>query len=186
MNIPQQITAGDSASWSDEPFVDGQGRQLDASAYTLKYLLRGPAVLDLTAEANGRGWKTNLTTGQSGTLTAGAYTVVAQLIKAGERLTVGNGRLTILPDITSAAAGYDGRSQAEKALADAESALASFKASQGKIKKYKIGTREMEFATVPEILEVISYWKAKLMNERTAQDIANGLGNPRNLMVRFR
>ena len=186
MNIPAQITAGDSASWTDAPFIDAQGRLLDASVYTLKHLLRGPAALDLTAVSDGKGWKSSLTTTQSATLTAGAYTVVAQVSKSGERITVGSGRLTVLPDLSAQAAGYDGRSLAEKALADAESALADLTRSGAKVKEYKIGTREARYYTAPELISAITFWKARVMNERTAQDIANGLGNPRNLMVRFK
>jgi hypothetical protein len=186
MNIPQQITAGDSASWSDEPFVDGHGNTLDSSAYTLKYLLRGPAILTLTAVADGTGWKTMLSTTDSATLGAGSYTWAAQLSKTGERVTIGSGSLAVLADLTTAAAGYDGRSPAEKALADAEAALADLAGSGKKVKAYKIGTREATYYTAGELIAAISYWRTKVLNERTARDIANGLGNPRNLMVRFK
>lgn len=186
MTIPQEIRAGDSVILTAGPFVDGQGRQMDSASYALTYLLRGPSVLDVVAAASGQGWAATLTTTQSASLAAGNYIVSTVLTRASERITVAEARLVVLPDLSSQPAGYDARSLAERALADAESALASFKASQGKVKRYKIGTREMEFAGIAEILEAISYWRAKVLNEQAARDIANGLGNPRNLMVRFR
>jgi hypothetical protein len=44
----------------------------------------------------------------------------------------------------------------------------------------------MEFATIPEIMQIIGYWKAIVLNEQSAKQMANGNGNPRRLYVRFR
>lgn len=185
MKIPARFTQGDSAYWDDVPAVDANGRRLDSAAYSLKYLLRGAAVLDITAAAQGTGWRTTLTAASSAGLVPGEYSWTAQVSAGAERITVGNGRITITPDLTAKGVNYDARTPAELALSQAEAALSSFKSSQGIIKKYQIGTRTMEFATIGELLQVISYWKSKVQNEKTAASIANGLGNPRNLFVRF-
>jgi len=73
-----------------------------------------------------------------------------------------------------------------KALADAEAALANLTSSGQKVKKYQIGTRNAEYYTAPELIAAIRFWRARVLNEKTAQDVANGLGSPRNLHVRFR
>mgnify|MGYP001174207642 CR=1 FL=1 len=187
MPLPATLIAGDSASWTDEPYVDAAGRRYDAAGYALTYELRGPgAPLTLSAQTDGQGWKTSLTTSASAALTAGLWFWAAILTATGERITIARGQVEVTADPVAQAAGYDGRSQAERALADAETALASFKSSQGKIKKYTIGARSMEFYAAAEILEVISYWRTKVQNERAAKSISDGLGNPKNLMVRFR
>lgn len=178
------LTKGDSAQWDDDPWIIN-GKTYDSSAYTLKYVLRGPAVLDLTAAANGQGWTTTLSTTNSATLTPGSYTWAAILTSASERITVATGALAVGNDILAAAAGYDGRSVAEIALADAEAALSTFRASRGRTKKYTIGSRSMEFDSAADILVEISYWRIKVRNENSLRDIADGLGNPRNLYVRF-
>ncbi len=186
MNIFQAINIGDSAQWDDDAFTDDQGNAYDSASYTLKYELRGPgAALELTAVANGTGWRTNLTTTQSATLVVGKYWWAAVLTKTGVRVTAATGEINVLADIVAAGTAYDGRTQAEKALSDAETALAAFRASRGRVKKYTIGSRSMEFETVGDILTEISYWKMKVANEQTAASINNGLGNPRNLYVRF-
>lgn len=186
MNIFNTIQQGDSATWADEARTLN-GIRYGSASHTLKYELRGPgAPLTLTASANGSGWTTTLTTGDSATLSAGKWWWSAILTATGERVTIGSGELTVTQDLGAITApNFDGRSLAETALADAEAALASFSSSKGKIKKYTIGQRSMEFATIAEILPVVSYWKARVMTEQTPKMLAQGLGDPRRLFVRF-
>ena len=40
MPLPATLIAGDSASWTDEPYVDAAGRRYDAAGYALTYELR--------------------------------------------------------------------------------------------------------------------------------------------------
>ena len=179
MKIPAQITAGDSASWSDDAFVGDAGRLLESSAYTLTYSLRGPAQLDLTAVAAGRGWVTTLAANTL--MAAGQFSVVARLTSSSERITVGTGRLVVLPDLTSLPAGGEFRSQAELDLAQVDAAIAG-----SRTESYKIGTREAKRYSIVELLAIRSLLLVKVENERATRDLINGLGNRKNLYVRFR
>ena len=186
MNIPSTLRVGDTTSWRDEPLlVDGV--RVDSSMYTLKHILVGPsAPVTLTAVSDDGGWKTQLTIEQANALTAGDYSWQAVIETSGERLTVGSGQLNVLPNLADATQGFDGRTLAEKALADAEAALANYRANGGKIKSYTIGMRAMTFADSSQILQEINYWKTKVSHEKAQQRVKNGLGNPRNLQVRFK
>lgn len=185
MKIPSTLTTGDSAQWDDEAFVLN-GVRYDSAAYALSYELRGPNRLSVNAVPNGKGWRTSITPVQSATLAAGPYWWSAIITATGVRVTAGSGQLTVLADLAAIAAnGYDGRTVAEKALADAEAALANLTSSGQKTKRYQIGTRNAEYYTATELIDAARYWRAKVLNEKTAKDIANGLGNPRNLYVRF-
>lgn len=189
MPIPANLTAGDSANWTDDPFLAADGMtRLDAGKYALSYELRGTgAPVTLTAATNGTGWKTAITTTQSAGLAAGVWFWVAILTATGERITVGRGEINIAQDLAAVTSQtFDGRSTAEKALSDAELALANLHASGKKTKKYTIGTRNAEYYTAPELIAAISYWRIRVGNERAAKSISDGLGNPKNLMVRFR
>jgi len=188
MNIFSSLPKGDSAYWHDEPVSDSQGKSYDSGAYALAYILAGPIAtpLTLTAVADGNGWKTTLTATDSASLVPGKYWWQAVLTRTGERVSAGQGELTITANLGAVTGTFDGRSIAEKALADAETALASFQASGGKIKRYTIGSRTMEFHALAELLQVISYWRARVLGEQGASQIAQGLGNPRKLFVRFR
>jgi len=187
VNIFNILPAGDSAIWTDDPVALPDGRQADAAGgWVLKYVLRGPAQLDLTATQAGQVWQTVLTTSVSAALTAGTYAWVATLTKAAERITIGSGQMVITADLATISAAYDSRSPAQRALADCEAAMATFSATGGKVKKYEIAGRSMEFQTIADLMSLHSFWKAKVLSEGSAQSIANGMGNPRNLHVRFR
>lgn len=185
MNIFATLPKGDSATWSDDPVALPDGRLADASAWVLKYFLRGPASLDLTAVASGRAWQTTLTAVASAALTAGDYVWSAVITLAAERITCGSGRFTLTPDLGSVGAPYDGRSTAQIALASCESAMATFNSTGGKVKKYQIAGRTMEFQTIAELMQLHSFWKMRVMAEQSASSVANGMGNPRNLYTRF-
>ncbi len=77
------------------------------------------------------------------------------------------------------------REQAQIALEACESAMATFNATGGKVTKYEIAGRTMEFQTIGDLMTLHSFWKQKVMAEGTADSIAAGEGNPRNYFVRF-
>lgn len=186
--IPANLTAGDSATWSDSPFVAADNTRLDSSKYSLVYQLRGGgAPITLNSVPDGQGWKTSITPTASAALTAGVWFWSAILTATNERITVARGEITIAQDLSAVTSStFDGRSVAEISLADAEAALANLHSSGKKTKKYTIGTRNAEYYTAPELIAAISYWRIKVGNERAAKSISDGLGNPKNLMVRFR
>lgn len=186
MNIPNTLTAGDSAQWDDESFVQN-GVRYDSATYALSYELRGPKQLTINAVAAGSGWRSTVAPADTAGLTAGAYWWSAIVTAPGIRRTVGSGQITIAASLSGITTdGYDGRSVAEKALANAEAALADLTASGQKVKKYQITNRSAEYYTATELIDAIRYWRGQVLREQTARDIANGLGNPRNLHVRFR
>jgi len=186
MNIFNKIQQGDSTSWHDDP-ATLNNLNFDSSGYTLKYELRGPgAPLTLTAAIDGNGWMTSLTTAQSEALTPGTWWFSAYYSATSIRVQAGEGELVVTPDLTLAGTNFSNLSIAETALQAAEGALATFNASGGKVKKYQIGLRSMEFSTIDEILKIIAYWKAQVLNEKTTKDLANGKGNPRRLYVGWR
>lgn len=187
MRIFDQLPVGDSTSWLDDCVTLPDGRvAAPSSGWALRYVLRGPVALDIDAVAQPPGWSTTLTKTASSALVAGLYAWAAQVSTSTERITVGSGQLRMLPDLTGISGSYDTRSQAQKALADCETALASFNASGGRVKRYDIAGRSMEFASIAELMQVHSFWRAKVMTEQTASAVANGHGNPRNLYTRFR
>lgn len=188
MSIPANITAGDSANWTDAPFSAADGSKLDSGKYALSYELRGTGTpVTLHAVASGQGWNTALSTTVSAALTAGVWFWAAILTATGERVTVARGEISVAQDISAVtSAAFDGRSDAEKALSDAKSALANLTSSGKKTKKYTIGTRQAEYYTAAELIQAISYWRIIVANERAARAVSDGLGNPRNLLVRFK
>lgn len=185
MNIFTTLPSGDSATWQDDPVNLPDGRTADATSWTLSYYLRGPSSLDITAVASGLGWTSTLGMLASAALGAGKYGWTAIITNGSERITVGSGQATITPDMTQQGGAFDPRSTAQVALEACEAAMATFNATGGKVKKYEIAGRTMEFQTIGDLMTLHSFWKARVLNEGNKQSIANGLGNPRNLFTRF-
>jgi len=182
----KKLIAGDSASWHDSPFRDPASLTVYSSdTWSLRYELRGPSQLTAAAVADGDGWRTSIGTAQSAVLQPGAYRWAAYLTRDSERVTIANGTLVVEADLASVVDGIDARSLAEKALADCEAALASFKSSNGKIKSYEIGSRKTEFHSLAELLQLRGFWQRRVNSERARAAVANGGGNPRKLLVRF-
>jgi hypothetical protein len=176
IKFPKRITAGDSLKLSIDPQYLG-GVMYSAIDYTLKIILRGiGGSVDIEATQSSNQWIAVMTPLQSQVLQAGVVKWVAIASKGTtERVTVGNGTVLIEVDLTGAT-NYDARTIAQKALAAAENALATFASSGGKVKKYVIANRQMEFETSAEIMVAINYWKIKVANEQ---------GKNRDLLVRF-
>lgn len=116
---------------------------------------------------------------------AGDYSWFSYVTKSGARQTVGSGLLEIKADPAALAQGHDARSGAERALDDANAALANFSATGGRVKSYSIAGRSMEFDAAADILQLISYWKGEVLRERAAKAKRDGLADPRRYYVRM-
>lgn len=185
MNIPAQLVQGDSRKWQDAPFVGDLGARIDSGSYTLKYSLRGPVTLDLSAATYEDGWQTTLSTTDSATLTAGNYAWTAYAVSATERITAGQGVLEVIADLTAQAAGYDSRTQAEKNLDAVETEIAARIAGHATV-DYTIGTRSLKKEPISALLALRSQLKYEIRRDRRKQKIANGQGDPTVSYIRFR
>ena len=194
MRIPATLTAGDTATWTDLPFADGNGATVDATAYALTYSLRGPvaaAGFDLQATASGTGWLFSLAAAQTAALNAtGAvqrWYWQAWASKSGARITAGAGTLLVKPNLAGldVAATYDGRSPAEQILATVEAAILA-RTNGDLVTEYTIGTRSLRKEPITELLALRDRYRLIVAREAKAKAIAAGLGNPSRMGVRFR
>lgn len=189
MNIFTTLPVGDTVSWIDQPITLPDLRLATSAAWTLTYALRGAGSLDIVAVATGGGWKSTLGVTASAALGAGLYRWAAVLTSgagdAAERITVGTGQLTLTANLGGVEGAFEARSIAQVALAACEAAMATFNRTGGKVRKYDIAGRSMEFQSIAELMQLHSFWAAKVLSEGTTASIANGDGNPRNLLTRF-
>lgn len=184
MNIPGTIAAGDSLTWNDATARDNLGNALTSADWALHYYIRGAQSLDLTATGNGPGWQTSITATQSATLEPGTFYWQAVATKGSDRITVGTGTLKVTANLANATGIYDGRSQSEKAL-DAINAEIDARLNGGMVEDYTIGNRSLKKTPMRDLIALQSRYKTIVARERQAQSIANGLGNPRQMFVRF-
>lgn len=166
----------------DYPATDG---------WTLVYYLRlrsGAGAIDLTATPEGADYRIQVPASGAGSTalwTPGVYSWESRVTKGTEKYTLERGQITVHADITAAGGTFDSRSQAQKAYDDARAAYAAFSASNGTKRSYRIGEREVTFASVADIVQVINYWAVELRREQRREALAKGLADPSKTYVRF-
>lgn len=180
MNVPKELFAGDSATWEDNPTVDRLGGSID-STWTLKYVFGFANVVTVTATANGTGWTATISKTESN-VTAGDYYWQAYAETGSRRETIGSGRITIKPASGSA---VTGKSQTQQDLEAVELAIRTM-ISGGAVQEYTIGGRSLRKISMADLLLLRDKLKYRLSQEKKAESIDNGLGNPSNMYVRFK
>ena len=189
MNIPSEIRAGDTIQWRDVAGVDNLGNEVSSSDYTLTYYLRFNAASEgatVVGTAYGTGWQFSIAAATSVNFDAGIWYWQAVATKTGSTITLGSGQSTVLAALSYSGtpAALDGRTQAQKDLDAVQAAIRTIVAG-GVAKEYTIGNRSLKKYDLTDLLALETKLKADVNREQKAQLIANGLGNPFNLFVRF-
>lgn len=189
MTIPAEIRAGDTVTWRDLAVTDALGNAVDSTSWNLITYLRNATAgngLTVVATAYGSGWQSTISATTSAGLAAGEWSWGARATNGAQALTIGSGSLMILPALnySGSAGALDGRSQARQDLDAVQAAIRAL-VSGGAVKAYTIGSRKVEKFTLAELIELESRLKAQVARELAAERMANGLGDPRNLFVRF-
>ena len=189
MNIPSTIRAGDTVKWRDDASVDVFGNEITSSDWTLKYYLRTNTASEgatSTGSAYGTGWEFTLAASTTADFDAGNWYWTAVATKDSEVITLGNGSLTVEAALTYSGTpgAFDGRTQAQKDLDAVQAAIRAI-IDGGVVQEYRIGTRNLKKYDLADLLQLEGKLKAEVKREQQAELIANGLGNPRNMFVRF-
>lgn len=181
---PAVVRAGDTIRWQrllpDYPASSG---------WALKYrLINAAGKIDITASPDGDAHLVSVSSADSAAWAPGEYVWQAYVEKTGERHTIGEGRITVKPDLAAMTAGYDARGAAQKALDDLKAALRSYVASSGHVSEYEIGgavNRRMRFRNAAEIEALIRFWEREVAREEKAERLAQGLDLGNRILVRL-
>ena len=196
MNIPAQIRAGDTVTWRDEATRDTLGNSIDGSNHGLIYYLRtnhnhqGATVAGVTVPGtpSGTGWTFTIAKATTDGFVADVWywQAVATATVGGAVTTIGAGQMTVLPglDYTGQPSAFDGRTQAQKDLDAVQAAMRAI-VSGGAVAEYSIGSRRLKKMEMADLIQLEAKLKAEVKREQAATMVANGLGSPHNLFVRF-
>ena len=188
MNIPSNIRAGVTVKWREESSSDPFDNPISSPDWTAKYYLRTNVNLEghtVTGTEYAGGWEFSIAHGDTANFDAGIWYWQFEATKGAEKFQLGSGQLTVLQTLsyTGNPAALDGRSQAVKDLEDVETAIRAI--ATGRSKEYIIGDRTFKSLDLAELRK----WRSDLRNivvrEQKANNIANGLGNPHSMYVRF-
>lgn len=152
-----------------------------ASEWTLAAIIRGPSAINLTAAADG---DTFVFTAAAATTTgwgAGLYAYELRATKAGGTVQVDRGQLQVTPDLSTATAGYDPRSENEIAL-DAIKAVLAKRASLDQ-ERYRINNRELYRTSIADLLRLKGYYAGLVRQEKACAKGRKTFGRP--VYVRF-
>ena len=176
---PSRVTAGDTITWTkslpDYPASAGW-----VLAYTLINLAGKKTI---TGTAAGSDHLITVLAATSSAWAAGLYTWVATVTKAAERYTVGNGSITVAPDL-AAATTFDTRSSARKALDAANLALETY-GNKAYLHMYETNGRRQQFHTPGDFLAFRSQLQDEVTREDSAARLAAGLSPKNQIRVRF-
>lgn len=187
MALPATIRAGDTLTWIELPGVDSAGDEVDSTSWTLTVYFRKGAAADTAtgvARADG-GWDLELTAAETGALAAGRWDWQALATSGSDAVTLRSGSITVLQSLaySGTPATFDGRSQAEIDLEAVQVAIRTIVA--GGVTQYSIGTRQATKIDLGTLMQREAQLKAEVAREKAAARVAAGLGDPRNLFVRF-
>lgn len=182
---PATLRAGDSAEWvvSLPDYPAGAGWEL----YYRLLWRTGPAVT-IAAAADGDDHAVALTGAQTASWQAGPATLVWWVVRGeGEaevKVTLDGRLVEILPDLTTAAT-HDPRTLNQRALADAQAALAAHMASgRAHVEEYEIAGRRQRFRSVDELRALVEYYQREVATERAHALAAAGVA-PGRILTRF-
>lgn len=171
------------------PGRDILGNPIDSGSWNLTYYLRTNAASEgatVQGLLNGSGWEFLLAASVTAAFDPGAWYWQAVATKDAESITLGAGQLQVAPGLayTGTPGAYDGRSQAQKDLDAVTAAIRALMAG-GAVQEYRIGGRSLKRYELGDLLAIQSHLKAEVIREQKANMIANGLGNPHAVFVRF-
>jgi len=190
MAIPSKVRAGDILQWRDSETEDVFGNAITSTDWSVTYYLRTNTASEAHTTSSSvylSGWQFTVAAAVTTNFDAGDWYFQAVADKSGaEKQTILSGQFEVLPSLvySGSAAAYDGRSQIRKDLDQVQAAIRTV-ATGGGVKEYKIGTRSAKKYDLAELFQLEAKLKAELAREEASEKIANGLGNPRSLFVRF-
>jgi len=179
---PETLRAGDTITWrktlASYPATDSWVLYYRLIAASHKY--------DITAAAEGSNHLVTVSATTSAAWVSGEYAWTSWVIKSGERHTIEQGRLTILPDLAAVtASGYDGRTHAQIMLAAIKSALESLSSGERlAVVEADLSSRKLRY-DFTGLMKLRRLYEMEVRSEAAAERIAQGLAPRNKLMVRL-
>jgi len=189
VTVPAEITAGSTVQWIEPTATDPAGAIATSASWTLTISFRTNtagegATITGTARSDG-GWDVALSAAVTGIWDAGTWYWQRKITSGDDVVITGNGTTTVLASLayTGTPEAFDGRSQAEQDLDAVQAAIRAI--ISGQSKQYSIGSRSFTKLDLGTLMQRESQLKAIVARERAAEKVAQGLGDPMSVFVRF-
>ena len=189
-DLPSIIVAGTTIEWVDEATTAGINETISSPDWTLEYYLRtntggeGHTVTGTQYE-NSTGWQFTISSTDSANFDAGNWFWAARAFKSGKVFEIGTGELEVKQSLqyTGTPTPIDNRTQTEK---DLDAVTACIRALiEDKAQEYSIGNRTFKRIDIKELRATEAELKSRVFSEKRYSLKSQGLGDPKNLYVRF-
>lgn len=172
--IPHEITAGVTVEF-----------RLTLPAFmppdwALTLYLRGPEVHDVEAAHDGDQHLFSVAASETASWEPGAYWYALRASDGAEVHEIDDGRIEVLPDLSQAASGYDGKTHVEKVLAAIEAVIEGRATIDQQM--YMINNRQLMRTQISQLLQLRREYKNELVRLKRAE---RGQGLGRLIKVRF-
>lgn len=134
-----------------------------APDWALSVVLRGPAVINLAATADGVQHKLAATAAQTGAYAPGLYAYSARVTRGDDVVEVESGTVTVVADLAQQDAGGDMRSHNRKVL-DSIRAVIEQRATVDQ-ERYRINNRELYRTPLEELRKHEAFYAARVAAE---------------------
>jgi len=189
-DLPYEITAGTTIKWVDEATTAGLNETISSPNWTLKYYLRTNKfnkghIATGTQYQDSSGWEFTISASDSGNFDAGDWYWSAVATKGTDVFKLGDGQLVVRQSLIYSGTpnGIDNRTQNEK---DLHSVTAAIRAMvEDKAQEYSIGNRTFKRIDLDKLENLQAKLKSRVASEKRYSLISQGLGDPKNLYVRF-
>lgn len=171
--LPTKIQAG-------ENFVASVDLPAYSNGWVVRLSLRGPSSVDIDATQTGSAFVFAASAAETAAWVAGEYSWFVRAIKGDDAFGVAQCRVTVLPDLATAAAGHDARSEYRKAL-DAIEAVLAKRATMDQ-ERYRINNRELYRTPIGDLLKLRAFYAQKVREECCTN---GGAGRFRDIRVGF-
>ncbi|MGN6657562.1 MAG: hypothetical protein ACTHKN_01095 [Achromobacter mucicolens] len=156
--LPASVTAGLTfqavLSLPDYPAPD----------WSVSAILRGPQSIDLDATPQGTDHVLNVAAATTTGWAAGVYWYSLRATNGSQVLEAESGRIEILADLAAVSGTFDGRTEAERALAAIDAVL-SKRATQDQ-QRYTINNRELWRTPIADLIKLRAFYAARVRRER--------------------
>jgi len=189
-DLPSIIVAGTTIEWVDEATTAGINKTISSPDWTLEYFLRTNTaseghIATGTQYSNSTGWQFTISATDSAGFIAGNWFWVARAFNSDDVFEIGSGELIVKQSLqyTGTPAAIDNRTQTEK---DLDAVTACIRALiEDKAQEYSIGNRTFKRIDIKDLRAREAELKSRVASEKRYSYISQGLGDPKNLYVRF-
>tara|TARA_R100001510_G_C7647130_1_gene204472 strand:- start:1462 stop:2046 length:585 start_codon:yes stop_codon:yes gene_type:complete len=189
-DLPAIITAGTTIKWIDEAAIAGVNETISSPDWTLKYYLRtntnsqGHTATGSQFQ-NTTGWEFTITASDSTNFIKGNWIWQAIASKSSENYLLGEGEFIVKESLvySGTPGAIDNRTQVEIDYDLVTAAIRTL--STDLAAEYSIGNRKFKRVDLAELRMLQSELAGRKFSEKRLSLIKQGLGDPKNLFIRF-